>query len=405
MDNKVYIVSAKRSATGSFLGSLKNVSAQVLGGEVVKAILAETKVDPSLIDEVIMGNILPAGQGQGVARQVSLAGGVPETVPAYSLNMACGSGMKAVMLGYANIKAGLHQLVLAGGVEVMSAAPYLLPKEVRSGHKMGTLNLSDHMIDDALTDAFHHVHMGITAENIADRYNITREAQEAFAYQSQLKAIQAVDAGVFKNEIVPISVKQGKDVVVFDTDEFPNRKTNLEKLATLRPAFKKDGSVTAGTASGINDGASAVLLASDEMCEKLGLTPLAEVIGIGQGGVDPLYMGLGPTPAIRQALKHANLKLSDMQVLELNEAFAAQSLGVIHELAIEHQVSEEGLLKKTNPNGGAIALGHPVGASGNRILVTLVHEMKQMKMDLGLASLCIGGGMGTALVIRNIKGE
>lgn len=253
--SKVYIVSAKRSATGSFLGTLKNMSAGDLGAEVLKSILNETKIDPKEIDEVIMGNILPAGQGQGVARQVAIKAGVPVDVPAYSLNMACGSGMKAVMNAYTSIKAGLHHCVVAGGVEIMSGAPYLLPKEVRSGYKMGQLNLTDHMIYDALTDAFEGIHMGVTAENIAARYNISRLEQEQFAYNSQLKAIKAVDGDVFKNEIVPIKVKLGKEEVSFEKDEYPNRKTDLDKLAGLKPAFKKDGVVTAGTASGLNDGA------------------------------------------------------------------------------------------------------------------------------------------------------
>lgn len=399
---KVYIVSAKRSATGSFLGTLKNMSAGDLGAFVLKSILEETKIDPSDIDEVIMGNILPAGQGQGVARQVSLKAGIPVSVPAYSLNMACGSGMKALMIAYTSIKSGMHHLVVAGGVEVMSSSPYLLPKEVRSGHKMGNISMIDHMIYDALTDAFDGNHMGVTAENIAERYNITRLEQEQFAFNSQQKAIKAVDTDVFKNEIVPILVKVGRDEVRFEKDEYPNRKTDLDKLASLKPAFKKDGVVTAGTASGLNDGASITLIASEEMVKKYNLKPLAEVLAIGQGGVEPNVMGLGPTPAIRQALKHGNLKLNDIDVFELNEAFAAQSLGVVHELSVEHNVSKEEILSKTNPNGGAIALGHPVGASGNRILVTLVHELHALNKNIGCASLCIGGGMGTAVIIKKV---
>lgn len=398
--NKVYIVSAKRSATGSFLGTLKNMSAGDLGAEVLKSILSETKIDPNEIDEVIMGNILPAGQGQGVARQVAIKAGVPVSVPAYSLNMACGSGMKAVMNAYTSIKAGLHHCVVAGGVEIMSGSPYLLPKEVRSGHKMGQLNLIDHMIYDALTDAFDGSHMGVTAENIAVRYNISRLEQEQFAYNSQLKAIKAVDGDIFKNEIVPIKVKVGREEVSFEKDEYPNRKTDLDKLAGLRPAFKKDGVVTAGTASGLNDGASITLIASEEFVKKHNLNPLAEVVAIGQGGVEPNVMGLGPTPAIRHALKHGNLELKDIDVFELNEAFAAQSLGVVHELSEEHKLSKDVILSKTNPHGGAIALGHPVGASGNRILVTLVHELHTLNKNIGCASLCIGGGMGTAVIIK-----
>lgn len=400
--SKVYVVSAKRTALGSFLGSLKSVSDGELGAAVIKAVLEDANVDPKHLDEVVMGNILPAGQGQGVARQAALKAGVPVSVPAYGVNMVCGSGMKSVMLAYTAIKAGIHNLVIAGGVENMSQAPYLVNKDVRTGVKMGPLTMNDHMLTDALWDAFDGQHMGVTAENIATKYNISRETQDAFAYASQQKAIKAVDAGAFADEIVPLTIKVGKEEVVFANDEYPNRKTDPVKLAGLRPAFKKDGSVTAGTSSGINDGASAMLLASEEAVKQFGLRPLVELIGIGQGGVEPTLMGLGPTPAIRQALKHAGLKLSDIDVFELNEAFAAQSLGVVHELSEEHGMSEEAIIAKTNPNGGAIALGHPVGASGNRILVTLVHDLLHSDAKLGLASLCIGGGMGTAVIAKKL---
>lgn len=400
---KVYIVAAKRTALGSFLGSLRGVTAGDLGAKVLSALIEESKVDPNLIDEVIMGNILPAGQGQGVARQAAIKAGVPVSVPAYGVNMVCGSGMKSVMLAYQSICSGQSHLILAGGTEVMSQAPYLLPKDIRGGVKMGEMKVGDHMLVDALWDAFDGQHMGITAENIAEKYGINRSTQDAFAYLSQQKAIKAIDSGVFKKEIVPVNVKLGKEECVFDTDEYPNRKTDLDKLAGLRPAFKKDGSVTAGNSSGINDGASAVLVASESAVKKHNLKPLVEIIGIGQGGVEPTLMGLGPTPAIRHALKHSGLQLEDIQVFELNEAFASQALGVVHELALEHKVSEQSILDRTNPNGGAIALGHPVGASGNRILVTLIHEMKQQQLSYGLASLCIGGGMGTAIVVKNIQ--
>lgn len=400
---KVYIVAAKRTALGSFLGSLKGVSAGELGSKVLSALLEESKVDPSQIDEVIMGNILPAGQGQGVARQAAIKAGVPVSVPAYGVNMVCGSGMKSVMLAYQSICSGQSHLILAGGTEVMSQAPYILPKDIRSGVKMGEMKVSDHMLVDALWDAFDGQHMGITAENIAEKYGINRATQDAFAYASQQKAIKAIDSGAFKKEIVPLTVKLGKEESVFDTDEYPNRKTDLDKLAGLRPAFKKDGSVTAGNSSGINDGASAVLVASETAVKKYNLKPLVEIIGIGQGGVEPTLMGLGPTPAIRHALNQSGLTLVDIHVFELNEAFASQALGVVHELALEHNVSEQFILDRTNPNGGAIALGHPVGASGNRILVTLIHEMKQQQCTYGLASLCIGGGMGTAIVVKNVQ--
>lgn len=400
---KVFIVAAKRTAIGSFLGSLKNTSASELGAVLVKSIIEETKINPTEVDELIVGNILPAGQGQGVARQVALKGGLPIEVPAYSINIVCGSGMKAVMNAVMSIKAGYSDLIFAGGVESMSSAPYLVPASTRSGNKMGEMKLIDHMINDALTDSFYGIHMGVTAENIAEKYGITREKQDMLAAESQKKAIEAVDSGRFKDEIVPVKVRVGKEEVMFDTDEYPNRKTNFEKLSKLKPAFIKDGTVTAGNASGLNDAGSMMLIASEEAVNKYNLTPLAEIVGIGQGGVDPKVMGLGPTPAIRAALKNAGLKLQDMDLLELNEAFAAQSLGVLHELSLEHGMSEEEILSKTNVNGGAIALGHPVGASGNRIIVTLLHEMLKRGSKHGIASLCIGGGMGTAVILKGIE--
>lgn len=401
--SKVFIVSAKRTPIGSFTGSLSTVHPAELASTVVKNILEETKVPVQAIDELIAGNILPAGVGQSLGRQISLGAGIPDSVPAYTLNMACGSGMKAIMNAYTAIKAGMQNLAIVGGVESMSQAPFMTPYKVRSGIKMGDFKLVDHMIYDALTDAGHNVHMGITAENIAEKHNLTREEQDAFAIASQEKAIKAVDEGRFKDEIVPVIVKHRKGEDIVDTDEYPNRRTNLEKLGKLRPAFKKDGVVTAGNASGINDGASFMLVASEEAIEKYNLTPLVEVIGVGQAGVDPLYMGLGPVPAIKQALNATNMKLSQMELIELNEAFAAQSLGVIKELVEEHDLSKEEILERTNVNGGAIALGHPVGASGNRITTTLIHEMKKRGLTYGLASLCIGGGMGTAVIVKNME--
>ncbi|MBR6687147.1 MAG: acetyl-CoA C-acetyltransferase [Clostridia bacterium] len=399
---KVYIVAAKRTAIGSMLGGLRGVAAPELGATVVRQLLEDTNLTSADISEVIVGNVLGAGVGQGVARQVAIKAGLSEDVTAYAINMVCGSGMKAVINGVNSIKAGYNDIVIAGGTESMSNAPMLLNSKVRDGMKMGDFNVVDHMIYDALTDAYSKVHMGITAENIAARYNITREQQDEFAFNSQQKAIAAIDSGAFVDEIVPVVVKERKGERIVDTDEYPNRTTNPEKLAKLRPAFKADGTVTAGNASGINDGASFVILASEEAVEKHGLTPLCEVIGVGQGGVDPQVMGLGPVPAIRNALKSCGLKLSDMELLELNEAFAAQSLGVVHELVQEHGVDREELVKKVNVNGGAIALGHPVGASGNRILVTLVHLLQKRQLTYGLASLCIGGGMGTAVVIKRV---
>lgn len=400
--SKVYLVSAKRSAMGSMLGTLKDTPATWLGSEVLKALLAEGKVDPANLDEVVVGNVLPAGLKQGPARQVALGAGVPQEVPAYSLNMVCGSGMKAVMNAATAIAAGKANLIAAGGVEVMSGAPYLVSGKIRSGNKMGEMKMADHMLLDALTDAFGNMHMGITAENIAERFGLTRQMQDEFAIASQQKAATAQDAGKFVDEIVPVTVKVGRKEVVFAADEFINRNTSLEKLGTLRPAFKKDGTVTAGNASGINDGASFVLLASEKAVEQYGLTPMAEIVGWGQGGVDPNVMGLGPVPAIGNALKDAGMTLSQMEVLELNEAFAAQSLGVVKLLAEQHDLTEDEIKARTNVNGGAIALGHPVGASGNRIIVTLAHELKHSGKTYGLASLCIGGGMGTAVILKNI---
>lgn len=399
---KIFIIKAKRTPIGSFLGTLKDIPASELGAVLVANIIEETGIEPAAVDEVIVGNVLSAGQGQGVARQVAVKGGLPFEVPAYGVNMLCGSGMKAVMNAATSIKAGYSNLVFAGGVESMSGAPFLMPASLRSGFKTGEMKMVDHVICDALTDVFDGIHMGITAENIALKYDISRERQDAFAIESQRKAIVAVDSGRFEDEIVPVKVKIGKEEVLFDTDEYPNRKTSIQKLTTLRPAFKKDGCVTAGNSSGLNDCGSMILIASEEAVIKYKLKPLAEVIGIGQGGVNPKVMGIGPTPAIRRALKDAGLKLQDMDIIELNEAFAAQSLGVIHELSEEHGMLEDEIFRKVNVNGGAIALGHPVGASGNRIIVTLAHEMIKTSAKYGLASLCIGGGMGTAVVLKKV---
>lgn len=400
--NKVYIVAAKRTAIGKFLGTLAPLSPAEIAVPVIKNILSETKIDPADLDEVIVGNILMAGQKQGVARQAAIKAGIPDSVPAYGINMICGSGMKSIMTAFQNIKAGDANLILAGGTENMSNSAHLIPGNImRNGQKLGDFKVLDHMVYDGLTDAFEGYHMGITAENIVEKYNISREEQDEFSYNSQQKAIAAIDAGKLKNEIVPVEIASRKEAtVVFDTDEYPNRTCSPEKLARLKPAFKKDGTVTAGNASGINDGASFVLVASEEAIKKHNLTPLAEIVAIGQGGVDPAIMGMGPVVAIENVLKKAHLKLQDMQVLELNEAFAAQSLGVMHQLCEDHKISYEELSKITNVNGGAIALGHPIGASGNRIVVTLIHEMLNRKAEYGLASLCIGGGMGTAIILK-----
>jgi acetyl-CoA C-acetyltransferase len=395
----VVILGAKRTAIGKFLGTASKVHPSELGSAVLKHILEETKVNTNDIGEVIVGNILSAGLGQGIGRQVSIKAGLPIEVPAYSLNMVCGSGMKSLMNAYQSIQLGQNKLVVAGGVESMSQAPFVT-QGLRSGQKLGHMTSKDHIIQDALTDAFADYHMGITAENIADKYQISRQEQDAFAVQSQVRAIGAIDSGRFKDEIVPIEIKTRKETIIFDTDEHPNRQSSFEKLGTLRPAFKKDGTVTAGNASGINDGASMILLGDHSYALKHNLEIRAEVIAIGQGGVDPSIMGMGPVPAIKQALNMANLTLDQMDLIELNEAFAAQSLGVIKELANQHEVTEEWILERATVNGGAIALGHPVGVSGNRIVVTLLHEMEKRDLKYGLASLCIGGGMGTAIIIK-----
>lgn len=398
---KAYIVAAKRTAVGKFLGTLANVPVVELGVSVVKNILEETKIDPSKIDEVIVGNILMAGQGQGVARQISVKANVPIEVPAYGINMICGSGLKAVMNAYNSIRAGESNLIIAGGAESMSGAGFVLPSSARNGVKMGDIKLIDHMIYDSLTDSFSNLHMGITAENIAEQLNITRQEQDELSIASQHKAIAAIDNGKFKKEIVPFEIVTKKATTVFAEDEFVNRSTSLEKLSNLRPAFKKDGTVTAGNASGINDGAAFVMVASEKAVKEYGLTPMAEIVSVGQGGVDPSTMGLGPVPAIKNALSKTNLKLNDIEVLELNEAFAAQALGVQKQLIEQHGVTKQWLNERTNKNGGAIAIGHPVGASGCRILVSLLHEMERENNTYGLASLCIGGGMGTAVIVKN----
>jgi len=399
---KVFIVAAKRTAVGKFLGSLSGFTPGELGAIVIRDLLSETGIDPKNIDTVIVGNVLSAGQAQGVARQCSIKAGIPVEVPAYSINMVCGSGMKSVMNGYADIFSGAANLIIAGGSECMSNAGFILHRNVRDGVKMGNIHAIDHMVHDGLTDAFNDYHMGITAENIAKKYSLSREDQDAFSYCSQQKAIKAVDAGVFDKEIVPVEVVKNRETFVFKRDEFPNRGTSIEKLAKLRSAFKIDGTVTAGNSSGINDGASFVVLASESAVKEYGLKPIAQIIAHGQGGVDPSIMGMGPVPAIRMALKNANLKLSDMELIELNEAFAAQSLGVMKELIDEHGVTREWIDERCNINGGAIALGHPIGASGNRILVSLLYALKANKKEIGMASLCIGGGMGTAIIIKSL---
>ncbi|MDW6094000.1 acetyl-CoA C-acetyltransferase [Vibrio rhizosphaerae] len=399
---KVFIVAAKRTPVGSFGGSLKDVDAGHLGAIAIQGALNAASLAPEAIDEVIMGNVIGAGQGMSVGRQASLFAGIPETTPAYNINMVCGSGMKAVMDGVSHIRSGDAQVVVAAGVEVMSQIPYALSGSIRDGHKMGDMTLVDLLIRDGLTDIFNQYHMGCTAENIAGEYDISREAQDQFALSSQQKAVAAIQAGKFVDEIVPVEVKIKRDSVMFDTDEHPKSDTSIERLARLRSAFIKDGTVTAGNASGLNDGASAVIVASESAVQKLGLTPLVEIVSYAQAGVDPKVMGLGPVPAVTKALKRAGKTLDEIDLLELNEAFAAQALGVVKGLSREHAVSEDMILQKANVNGGAIALGHPLGASGNRILVTLIHELKRRGDQYGVASLCIGGGMGTAVIVKAV---
>jgi acetyl-CoA C-acetyltransferase len=401
MNNKVYIVGAKRSPIGSFLGTLKDLHPSELGSQVLKQLIIDAKVPADKIDEVIIGNVIEAGLGQNIARQISIKAGLKQEIPAYSVNMVCGSGMKTVMNAYMSIQAGYSNLIVAGGVESMSGAPYVLTSNIRNGVRMGGLQMEDTILKDALHDSFTPgMHMGITAENIAAKHALSRETLDQFSLQSQEKAIKAVDSGRFDDEIIPVEIKTRKETIVFSKDEYPNRTTNLDKLSKLRPAFKNDGIVTAGSSSGINDGASFMILASEAMVKAYNLEVLGEVLAVGQAGVDPNFMGLGPVPAVKDVLDRANLKLDDMELVELNEAFASQSLGVIEELVAAHGVDKQAFLDKTNVNGGAIALGHPVGVSGNRIMVTLVHEMKKQNKTLGLASLCIGGGMGTAVIIK-----
>ena len=400
--NKVYIVAAKRTALGSFGGSLAAVPAVQLGGHAIQAAIAQAGINVNAIDEVIVGNVLSAGQGMGPGRQAARFAGIPDAVPAYTINMICGSGMKTVIDAASKIKAGDADIVIAAGMENMSNAPYLMNGVNRFGAKMGNQQLVDCMINDGLTDAFNQYHMGITAENIADKYQICRQTQDAFALRSQQRAVAANEAGRFNDEIAPLEVMIRRKSVIFSQDEYPKVDASAESLASLRPAFKKDGSVTAGNASGINDGGVAFVIASQAAVDKHGLQPLAEITSYGQGGLDPAFMGLGPVPAIKQALSRAQMQLTDIDLLELNEAFAAQAIGVMHGLCEEHGVELDWFDDKTNLNGGAIALGHPLGASGGRVLTTLLYEMQKQQSNYGLASLCIGGGMGTAIIIKRV---
>jgi acetyl-CoA C-acetyltransferase len=391
-DTDIVIVSAVRTAVGKFGGSLAKVPATELGAIVIKEALKRAKVDPSQVGEVIMGQVLAAGAGQNPARQASLKAGVPKEVPALTINAVCGSGLKAVMLAAQAIAWGDSEIVVAGGQENMSAAPHVLMNS-RDGQRMGDWKMVDSMIVDGLWDVYNQYHMGMTAENVAKQQEVSRQQQDELALASQQKAAAAQAAGKFKDEIVAVTIPQKKgDPLVFDQDEFINKKTNAEALAGLRPAFDKSGTVTAGNASGINDGAAAVVVMSAKKAAELGLKPLARIVAFGTSGLDPATMGMGPVPATKKALQRAGWGVNDVNLYELNEAFAAQACAVNKALGID--------ASKVNVNGGAIAIGHPIGASGCRILVTLLHEMQRREAKKGVAALCIGGGMGVSLAVE-----
>ena len=390
---EIVIASACRTAIGTFGGTLKDVPAAELGAIVVKEAVKRAGIKPEMVDEVIFGNVLQAGLGQNIARQVTLKAGLPIETTAMTINIVCGSGLKSIALAANQILAGESEIVVCGGTENMSAAPYAVPS-ARWGARMNNSKMIDVMVNDGLWDAFNQYHMGITAENVAEKYGITREMQDEFAVASQSKAEAAIKAGKFKDEIVPVVIHGKKGDTVFDTDEHPKFGTTLEKVAKLKPAFKRDGgTVTAANASGINDSAAALVVMSKEKADELGIKPLATIVSYATGGVDPSIMGVGPVPAVTKALARANMTVDDLDLIEANEAFAAQSLAVAQDLKFD--------MSKVNVNGGAIALGHPIGASGARILVTLLYEMqKREDAHTGLATLCIGGGQGQALIVK-----
>jgi len=389
---EIVIASACRTAIGKFGGTLKDVSAVDLGATVIKEAVNRAGLKPEQIDEVIMGGVIMGGLGQNPARQASIKAGLPVECTAMTINIVCGSGLKAVALAANQIKAGEAEIVVCGGMENMSAAPYAVPS-ARWGARMNNAKMVDLTVNDGLWEAFNDYHMGITAENVAEQWGLTREMQDEFAVRSQNRAEKAVDGGVFDPEIVPVIIPQRKgDPIEFKRDEHLSRGNTMEKVAKLRPAFKKDGTVTAANASGINDGAAALVVMSKEKADELGIKPLATIVSYATGGVDPKIMGVGPVPASRKAMEKAGMKIEDIDLIEANEAFAAQSLAVAKELGFD--------MEKVNVNGGAIALGHPVGASGARILVTLLYEMGRRDSKTGLATLCIGGGMGQALIVK-----
>lgn len=394
MSKEVVIVSAVRTAVGNFNGSLTGFSAVELGIIAAQEAIRRAGISPNEVDETIIGNILSSGLGQNIARQIAVKSGVPVTSPAMTVNILCGSGLRSVSLAAQMIMSGESETVLCGGTESMTNAPYLLPKG-RNGYRMGHGEVLDSLIKDGLTDSFNDYHMGITAENIAERWNISRREQDEFAVNSQQKCEAAQRAGKFRDEIVPVPIPQRKgDPILFDTDEFPRQGATIEQLEKLRPAFKKDGTVTAANASGINDGASMLVVMSKEKAESLGLKPLARIVAHATTALEPEIMGYGPVSATEKVLKRAGLSIDDIDLAELNEAFAAQSIAVIRDLKINPDI--------VNVNGGAIAIGHPIGASGARILTTLIYEMKRRNSKYGLATLCIGGGQGTALIVENM---
>lgn len=389
---EVVIVSAARTPIGSFGGTLKDTPAVTLGAIAAREAIKRAGIDPAIIDEVILGNVLQGGLGQNVARQIAMAAGIPKEVPAMAINKVCGSGLRSVGLAAQIIKAGDADCILAGGAESMSQSGYIMPA-ARWGARMGDTKMVDTMVHDGLTDAFNNYHMGITAENIVEQWGLTREELDKFATASQNKAEAAVKAGRFKDEIVPVEIPQKKgDPIIFDTDEYPKFGVSFEGLGKLKPAFKKDGAVTAANSSGINDSGAALIIMSKEKADQLGLKYLCKIKSYASAGVDPSIMGIGPVPASNKALEKAGLKIEDMDLIEANEAFAAQSVAVGKDLGIDPE--------KLNVNGGAIALGHPIGASGARILITLIHEMQKRDSKYGLATLCIGGGQGTTLIVE-----
>ena len=389
---KIALISPVRTAVGSFNGTLSTLNASELGTAVIQSCLEQSKLESSLIDAVYLGNVLQAGIGQSPARQAAVNAGIPVEIPASTINTVCGSGLHTVALAYDSILAEQNSIVLAGGMESMSNAPYLL-KKARNGYRMGNGELVDSLVTDALTCAINHYHMGITAENVAEKYNVTRKEQDEFSYSSHMKAAIAKNAKIFDSQIVPITVKKKKEEICFSEDEHIKADTTLEKLSGLRTVFKTDGTVTAGNASPISDGAAAMLVASEDKCREYDLKPMAYIKGYSLVGVDPAYMGIGPVKAVSTLLKKQGLTIHDIDLLELNEAFAAQSVAVTKELGVD--------MSKVNVNGGAVAIGHPLGASGARILVTLVHEMVRRSARYGVASLCIGGGMGIAMLVEN----